>query len=101
VVHGCGSYSFTNLWRHEISNCVLSIEETVGVVRPKTYGGFHGDVSKHYLPDFEKQVRDKQLQDSRLQQWIHYREKKMKEYIKKRHYAYRTKQILQDKREQN
>jgi len=98
VVHDCGSYSFTNLWRHEIPSCILSIEETVGIVRPKTYGGFNGDVSKHYLPEFQRHVLDIQLQESRLQQWVHYREKKMKEFFRKRRYAYRAKQILQDKR---
>ena len=94
--HECGSYNFDSLRKHEISSCNVTVEETVGVVKPKTFGGFNGNVARHYLPEFQREVREKQIQESRLQQWIHYRERKMKDYFKKRQYAYRSKKILQD-----
>jgi len=70
-------------------------------VKPKTFGGMNGNVSRHYLPEFQKEVRDKQIQQARLDQWVHYREKRMRAYFKKRQYAHRTRQSLQDKRTEN
>jgi len=100
-VHECGSYNFDSLRKHEIPSCNITLEDTVGAVKPKTFGGMNGNVSRHYIPEFQKEIREKQIQQARLDQWVHYRAKKMREYFKKRQYAHRTKQILQNQRTEN
>ena len=48
LTHACGSYNFNNLNRHEMHDCKVIREETVGIVKPKTYGGHNGDVSRKW-----------------------------------------------------
>lgn len=47
-IHKCGSYNFNNLIRHEMDNCDIENEETVGIIKPKTFGGYNGDVSRKW-----------------------------------------------------
>lgn len=75
VTHDCGSYNFNSLIRHEIHSCKILTESTVGIIKPKTFGGFHGDLGRGYLHDFQEELRYKQSQESALKKWKEYRDK--------------------------
>jgi len=47
--HKCGSYNVQNLSRHEMDDCDIYWEQTEGIVRPKTYGGYNGNVGRQYF----------------------------------------------------
>lgn len=84
IEHDCGSYSFSNLSNHQIDSCIILREETVGVVRPKTWGGFNGNVSRHYMKEWINECRNKQMEENKILQWILYRKKMIKrKYINK------------------
>ena len=41
--------------KHEMHDCVIKRQQTLGIVKPKTYGGYNGDISrKHFLGINEK-----------------------------------------------
>lgn len=68
LTHKCGSYNFTNLHRHLMNNCEIIEEKTLGIVRPKTYGGYNGDVSRHF---FQKEEDVKMILLSRWKDKMH------------------------------
>ena len=43
--------------RHEMPWCDISTEETVGLRRPKTYGGMNGNVGRAYFKDWNEYVQ--------------------------------------------
>lgn len=51
TVHNVGTYNLNYLMMaHIMDDCVLTEKQTLGVVRPATYGGINGDISrKHFL----------------------------------------------------
>ncbi len=43
---------------HEMSDCDMYIEQTLGVLKPKTFGGLNGDISrKHFQNGINEFVR--------------------------------------------
>lgn len=46
--HNCGSYNFNLVGKHEMDNCDITREDTVGVVKPKTFGGRNGDLHRKW-----------------------------------------------------
>ena len=75
ITHDCGSYKFKNLVDHEIPSCEIITVQTVGVIKPKTWGGFNGDVSRKYIPEWINFHREKQMQENALENWRVYRAK--------------------------
>lgn len=78
LTHNCGSYNFNNLNRHETSTCDIISEQTVGVIKPKTFGGYNGDLSRKFLKDWNENLRLKQIEAHQLQKWTDYRTKQIK-----------------------
>lgn len=64
-----GSYNFNNLLRHEIDNCDVVVEQTVGVIRPKTFGGYNGDVSRHNIKEYVVACRQQEMEKHKIEQW--------------------------------
>jgi len=96
LTHDCGNYNFNNMIRHEIDSCDIISEETVGVVRPKSFGGFGGDTSRRYLQEYQDQVRDQQINESKVQRWLAWRAKELRRiYRYKRRFANQYKRIQQ------
>ncbi len=43
---------------HEMSDCEMYIEQTLGILKPKTFGGMNGDISrKHFQNEVNEFVR--------------------------------------------
>ena len=43
---------------HEMFDCDIYLEQTLGVLKPKTFGGFNGDISrKHFQSKINEFVR--------------------------------------------
>ena len=61
--HNCGSYNFGNLVRHEMDWCDIVFEASSVIKRPATFGGFNGDVGRHYYKDWQEYCIDKQRQE--------------------------------------
>lgn len=56
VTHKCGSYNFNAIMRHTIygegaNDCDIYREETIGIIKPKTFGGVNGDIGKQHFTD--------------------------------------------------
>ena len=102
LTHECGSYNFTQLVRHEISSCEIIREETVGVVKPKTFGGYKGDLGRSHIPEYLEEIRQKQINDSYLTKWLAYRAKRIREIYRYRRNAntYQTIRFNQRKKNQ-
>jgi len=99
TVHNCGSYSFDNLASHEIDSCNIIREETVGVLKPKTWGGMNGNVSRHYVKEWIADCRDKQMEENKILQWIYYRKKVIKKrYIDRYKHADRHQTVQRNQR---
>ena len=49
--HDCGTYSVGNMMnRHVMDDCVVITQETLGIIRPATFGGLNGDIGRiHFL----------------------------------------------------
>ena len=87
LTHGCGSYNFNQLIRHEIHSCEIIREQTVGVVKPKSFGGYKGDLGRGHIKEYQEEVRQQQIDDGRLAQWLAYRAKKIREIYRYRRNA--------------
>lgn len=47
LTHNCGTYNLTYMSRaHEMEDCDIYFEQTLGVMEPKTFGGLNGDISR-------------------------------------------------------
>ena len=51
LTHECKTYSVKNMMqRHSMKDCVIVKEETLGIIKPATQGGYNGDIGRiHYL----------------------------------------------------
>ena len=48
--HDCGTYNVTNMmFRHSMKSCNIVTQQTLGIIRPATYGGFNGDIGRRYF----------------------------------------------------
>lgn len=47
--HNVGTYNINNLYKHEMKDCELRSETTLGIIRPATFGGMNGDISRKYF----------------------------------------------------
>lgn len=47
--HNIGTYNINRLSKHEMRDCVIVSETTLGIIRPATYGGYNGDISRKYF----------------------------------------------------
>ena len=49
--HDCGTYSSQRMHNnHEMKDCIIISQLTLGIIRPATFGGLNGDISrKHFL----------------------------------------------------
>jgi len=79
ITHDCGSYNFNQLVRHEIPTCDITTEETVGVIKPKTFGGKNGDLGRAFIPDHQESIRQKQKDESKITKWLVYRTRRIRE----------------------
>jgi len=56
--HNCGTYNVGNMTnRHEMKDCDIVIQITLGIIRPATFGGYNGDISKKYFLGTNEMVR--------------------------------------------
>ena len=67
-----------------MENCIIITENTVGVVKPKTFGGEAGQVSRSHFSDFAETVKAKEKERTILNSWSKYRDRIVKEYHKKK-----------------
>ena len=50
MTHNCGTYNLTYMeTAHAMPDCDIIFEQTLGVVKPKTFGGRNGDISRVYF----------------------------------------------------
>lgn len=84
ITHNCGSYSMNNLIRHEMETCEIVYEDTVGVVKPKTFGGHNGDVSREYFPDWKRLQNKKRDRLDKIKAWKIYSKEKQFEKDRRR-----------------
>jgi len=82
--HNCGSYNFNNLGRHEMPWCDIVTEDTAGIIRPKTFGGYNGDVSRHYFKDWILYSRTEDMDRHALKAWNNYVKKHQSVKVKKK-----------------
>ena len=48
--HNCGTYNVTNMmFRHSMKSCEIVVQQTLGIIRPATYGGHNGDIGRRYF----------------------------------------------------
>lgn len=104
TVHKCGTYNVNVMARHEMPWCNVEKEATVGVVKPKTFGGYNGNITKHYFPDWTEHVRRNDNEIHAIKAWqkftkripgkekVHYQGNKYNRRVKN---ANRPRQILQ------
>jgi len=97
LTHNAGSYNFNALNRHFIENvCLIHEDVTVGVVKPKTFGGVNGDVGRHHYPEWHQLQKLKQQEHLMKDKWSTFLERKRLEIVKTRKntVAHRYKEIL-------
>lgn len=50
LTHNCGTYNLTFMaTAHEMDGCEVYHEQTLGVLKPKTFGGLNGDISRKHF----------------------------------------------------
>ena len=74
--HECGSYNFGNLVRHEMDWCDIVFESSTVIKKPNTFGGYNGDVGRHYFKDWQEYCVDKQRSDHLVIAYNNWSEKK-------------------------
>lgn len=59
LTHHCGTYNLTYMsTAHQMEDCDIYYEQTLGVLKPKTFGGLNGDISrKHFQSEINEFVR--------------------------------------------
>jgi hypothetical protein len=83
--------------RHEFEACEIVTDVTVGVIKPKTYGGVNGDISRANYSDWIELCKFKENQKKIFSKWGAFVEKerlKIFNYRKHKH-ANRSKRVLQ------
>lgn len=72
--HKCGSYNFNQLLRHEMPWCDIITEDTVGVIKPKTFGnpGGKGDLNRDKFPDWVEYSRRNDVDLHKMVSWNRY-----------------------------
>ncbi len=56
--HNCGTYNVHNMYyRHMMKDCVFRQQETLGIIRPATYGGVNGDIGRNNFLGTNELVR--------------------------------------------
>ena len=68
-IHNCSSYNFNSLGRHETPWCIIEKFVTVGVIKPKTTGGYNGDLSRKFLKDWTEYCKRKQQWGEDIDKW--------------------------------
>ena len=104
TTHDCGSYNFNQLVRHEVSSCDIIRENTVGVIKPKSFGGYNGDLGRAYIKEYQDGLREKQIQDNVLKDWLKYREKSYRETYRHKYprtYDKKFKRVFRNSRKKN
>ncbi len=84
ITHKTGSYNYNLMSRHEFEACDIVSDVTVGIVKPKTYGGVNGDISRNSYPDWVELCRFKENQKKIFSAWGKFIEKKRVEIYKYR-----------------
>jgi len=77
LIHNCGSYNFNTLSRHEMPWCEIVKETTVGIIKPKTFGGVNGNITRHYFRDWQEQAKRTDMEKYAISAW--------KKFTSKRH----------------
>ena len=80
LTHYCGSYNFNQLGRHSINGCDIVKENTVGIIKPKTYGGFNGDLGRGFIKEYLEMLRQGQIQESAIARWNKFKVKNDKKF---------------------
>ncbi len=89
--HNCGAYSMNALCRNEWDACDIEYENTVGVIRPKTYGGYNGDLGRHHFAEWQEELQRKDKRKHAIANWNKYSKSKQRPARKK--YAYKSKRL--------
>ncbi len=58
--------------RHEMDWCDIIIEETVGIRKPKTFGGINGNVGRAYFKDWDEYVQRHDRNKHNIKVWEKY-----------------------------
>lgn len=90
--HKCGSYNYNMLIRHETPWCEIVDQETVGIVKPKSFGGHNGDLSRKWLKDWNDYFTQAARRLAMVKRWNKYsrskrnanRPKRVSRYTRKR-----------------
>ncbi len=100
--HNVNAYDFNQLHRHCIDEiCNIITEQTVGVIKPKSFGGYHGDLSRKFLPEWEAIQKQKQMVDSMKAKFDSFRKRQQKRIYRYRKNDKNTQRIFRDKRKEN
>lgn len=69
--HNCSSFNMNNLVRHSMPWCDI-VTSAKYLSKPKTIGGYNGDVSRKYYPDWieycQRKVKEKQDKENWVRQ---------------------------------
>jgi len=77
--HDCSSFNFNNLTRHMMPWCDIKKSERYPS-KPRTIGGYHGDVSRKYFADWIDYCKKKELDKIKEISWKRQVEK-LNEYL--------------------
>jgi hypothetical protein len=91
--HGCRSYNFNLLNKHEFDNCDIVKDMTVGIVKPKTTGGVNGDISRNNYPDWIELCKFKENQKRLSDKWNTFIENRRIEISKFKKNANRSRRL--------
>ncbi len=98
MIHKSGSYNFNLMEGHEFNACEIVTDMTVGIIKPKTYGGINGDISRNSYPDWVELCRFKENQKKIFNTWNKFIEKRRIEIHKYRQnkFANKTRGVLRN-----
>ena len=85
--HNCGSYNMNALNRHYWDSCDIDYENTVGVIKPKSYGGFNGDLGRDNFKEWQLELKQKDKRKHAISNWNKY--SKSKQRPKRKRHAHR------------
>lgn len=100
LTHDVGSYNFNWLVKHVIDDvCEVITDITVGVVKPKTYGGLNGNIGRDNFPEWHQKIRLAQSHKSIKEKWEKFLIKQRREIQRHREgstrkLAYRIKKVF-------
>ena len=92
LTHDCGSYNFNTLGRHEMPWCDIVKEHTIGIIKPKTFGGFHGDLGRNNFRDWHEYSNRHNINKKTIESWRE-RQKLIGRHRKGGRYANRFKRV--------